>query len=106
MEQLQLVNYVKILRERVKESELKGDPARNHLEEIMLPYFPEYNWENPTFFQDMQAFWVNVRKFLKTHTEAELTKLLEWSKGKNLHPKQMCKALCQQQKQTNFFQNS
>lgn len=70
--------------------------ARNHFEDITLPYLYYMNWDSSEpdkFFEDMDLFWMKARLYYNSHTTAEYLGILEWAKKLDcLHPRQVVKA--------------
>lgn len=88
MESLQLKDYLQKIEARKKEKK-----PRDRLAELVEPYYQEWNWQDDTFFGDMVALWVYLRRYMKSHTEAQLNSILAWSKGKSVHPRGIIKIL-------------
>ena len=89
MESLKLSSYLEDLRKR----EPKEKTAKNRLAEIVEPFYKEWAWVDATFFVDMTALWIALRRYMKWRTEEHLRKVMEWTVGKELHPKQIIKVL-------------
>ena len=89
MDSLKLSNYLEDLRKR----EPKEKTAKNRLAEIVEPYYKELCWRDESFFQDMTALWIALRRYTKWRTEAQLISLLEWTKGKQVYPLSLVRIL-------------
>ena len=88
MDSLNLNQYLEGLKSRNKEK-----TAKNRLASLVEPFYKEWAWVDATFFVDMTALWIALRRYMKWRTEDQLRKLLTWTVGKELHPKQVIKVL-------------
>ena len=89
MESLKLKSYLEDLRKR----EPKEKTAKTRLASQVESYYKEWNWQDDTFFGDMTAFWIALRRYMRWHSDDQLRKVMEWTVGKLLHPKQVIKVL-------------
>ena len=88
MESLNLKSYLENLKSRKKEK-----TAKNRLAELVEPFYIEWSWQDDTFFGDMTAIWIALRRYMKWHTDDQLLKLMEWTKGKNVYPRSVISIL-------------
>ena len=69
-------------------SDRKG--ANTYLASICEPYLKHFQYSNETLEKDLKVFWITV---YKKRNEAKIKEILEWAKKKELHVKQVIKAL-------------
>lgn len=87
MESLKLNKYLETLKKREKTK------PKTRLQEIVEPYYPEWEWRDETFEDDMRAVWIAIKRYMKWRTEAQLIALLNWTKGKAIYPLSLTKIL-------------
>lgn len=87
MESLKLTNYLEALKSKEKTKQ------KTRLQELVEPFYKELVWNDSTFFQDMTALWVAIRRYMKWRTEAQLLQILQWTKGKDVYPRALIKIL-------------
>ncbi len=91
MESIKLQEYFQKLKERSKSK------ARSRLHEIVEPYLSSYQWDDDKLSQQFTAFFVITSQFLKSHTDYELKKYLEWGRTKHVHVLQLVRLLWKKQ---------
>lgn len=67
--------------------------ANTRIAEVFEPYEQLIAWQNETLTEDRRILYIAVYRFMKHRTEKQLTTLLDWIKGKNLHPLAVAKLL-------------
>ena len=64
--------------------------SNTYLASICEPYLKHFQYSNETLEKDLKVFWITV---YKKRNEAKIKEILEWAKKKELHVKQVIKAL-------------
>ena len=64
--------------------------ANTYLASICEPYLKHFHYSNETLEKDLKVFWITI---YQKRNEAKIKEILEWAKKKELHIRQVIKAL-------------